>query len=277
MFNNLLTDSNVNESSFIAPNDASGALSTLTYEYWEFDDSEVTVDINIQSASFVNCLSILASGLAGATIRLESSEDLVIFTEQVTKLFVEDGAAMIFLDEAVSAPYFRITISKAIPSTTLVRNIMLGSYLEFEHCLMGQHAPGPYQRKTTFSTNVSGDGQFLGRSVSKIGIASKISFTLLGAAWARADFQNFVEKAITDAYYIAWNVGLYPDEGVYGWTDEDISIKYTGDADKMATNWAFKGFALDRSISDIRRARVKENGTQFRITEGGLFRLPEKA
>jgi hypothetical protein len=276
MFNNLLSSSNVLESSFVAPFDASGALTSLTYEYWRFDESEVTLDIELQEQAFVNCLCILASGLAGATVTLYSSEDQLAYTEEVSKLFVEDGAAMIFLDAPVSTPFFRITFSKAIPTATYVRNLMLGSYLEFEYCLMKQHAPGPYQRKTSFSTNISGDGQFLGRSVSKIGIASSISFDLMGAAWARQQFQEFVEKAITDAYYLAWNPGLYPNEGVYGWTDEDIGIAYTGDADKMATKWNFKGFALDRSVTDIRLARILENGVQFRITESGLFRLKEK-
>ena len=45
LFDNYITETNVEADSNVTDRDIYGAVNTLTYEYWEFDTDTATVDI----------------------------------------------------------------------------------------------------------------------------------------------------------------------------------------------------------------------------------------
>jgi len=276
LFNSIITETNVIAQDAVLPFSVEGIISTLTYEYWRFDVDNTQLDIAIAGGAVVDSLGILFEGLAGAEITLFKSDDDVLYEEVHKQRFVEDGANLIRFD-AVTANFFRITFEKTVPSIAIVRNLMLGQGIVFERCLMGTHAPAPYQRVTEFLSNLSGTGQFLGRSIIRQGVRTAFDFKLITSTWARNEFQRFVENAIKNAYYMLWQPEKYPEEAIYGWTDEDIGVSYTGDANLMAANWKTRGFSVKRDTIDVRQARIIEEGTEYRLTEDGEFRLIEGA
>jgi len=270
---NILSPLNCEESAFYYPHELAGALNSLTYEYWKFTSLQASVTFTNTENLYANCLGIVANGLAGATVTISGSNDGVSYSTLASELFIEDGAQMIFLDAAVNYAFFRFTFGKSLAVDTLIRNLSFGQYMQFERCLMQSHAPAPYQRKNEFVTNISGDGNLLGRSIKKFGVETSLSFSMITAAWGRADFQKFVENALAGAYYLAWNPGLYPQEVVFGWTDDDIGLKYTGDGNLMAASWKVKGWALDRTVINLSRARITADRTRLRVTTAGNLRI----
>lgn len=277
LFNSVLNASNTVASSAVAPFSVEGIFSTLTYEYWAFDDDNAQLDIVLNGGAFVDSLGIVFEGLAGSEITVLSSPDGGFYNEVHKQRFVEDGANLIRFSQAVSANFFRITFEKTVPSYAIVRNLMLGRGVVFERCIMGSHSPAPYQRETEFLTNISGTGQYLGRSVIRQGVRTKFDFNMITSTWGRDQFQAFVENAIKNAYYMLWNPSRYPEEAIYGWTDEDIGISYTGDQNLMAASWKMRGFSVKRDSIDVRQARTLENDEEYRLTEDGEFRLIEGA
>lgn len=271
LFENYISDTNVEVDSYVSPHDIYGAVNTLSYEYWEFDTDDATIDIEYTGT--VNCFGIVIQDLLNCTITVYYSSDDIIYTQAVTKNFIRNGAHMISFDD-VWGNYFRIVIEKAVSSNGIVKNIMLGEYLEFERCLMRNHAPIPFNRNTDFISNQSGTGRFLGRSSRGVGNSNSFDFQMLTSSWGRNQFQTFVESCQNKAYYIAWNDELYPDESAFGWTDEDIPLSYTGDASLMETRWTMR--ALPTSASDLDNSiyLLSENG-ELLISENNKFLLSE--
>ena len=108
---------------------------------------------------------------------------------------------------------------------------------------MKSHAPIPYNRVTQYTTNESGTGQFLGRSIVRQNQATDVEFSMITAPWARDQMQDFVRHAQKKPFYFAWNPADYPDEVGYVWTDEDIGVEYTGDGSLMTASWRMKGIS----------------------------------
>ena len=271
LWESYLTVLNTTTSEFYGQFGIEGALNTLTYEFWRFDEDTAVVDIEYSGT--VNAFGIVIDNLAGANVTLAYSINGVTYTDFHTQEFIEDGAVFFtFADQW--ANYFRITIDKAVASQAIVRNMMLGEYLEFERCLMKSYAPASYNRKTSFELNQSGTGEFLGRSSIRKGYETSYDFSMITSTWGRNQFQEFVENSITKAYYMTWNDELYPYEGIYGWTDEDIPLSYTGDESLMAANWSMRGIALTRTQVDINNTIMTEDNF-FIITEDDSFIMQE--
>lgn len=261
LFNNYITETNVTVDSFVSNRGIEGAVNTLTYEFWEFDTDEATVDIEYTGT--VNALGLVIENLLNCTVSIYYSVDAVTYNLAESRQFLRNGAYLLTFDD-VSGNYFRIVFEKAVESDGIVRNLMLGEYLEFERCLMGSHAPIPYNRKTDFISNTSGTGQFLGRSSRRMGYGNEFQFRMITSAWGRNQFQEFVENCQDKAYYIAWNDELYPNECALGWTDEDIPLAYTGDAALMETRWNMRALATGSSTLEV---------GNYLLTGGGNFLL----
>jgi len=245
MFQGVASSEGIEVSDYEAPHTGEGALSTLMGEYWEFTDADVSAEITLDNAAAVNCLAMFFSGLAGATVEVSSSSDGGVYESITSQVIESDGTLMIYFDEPVTSNYFRIDFIKLAEGTTRIINMMLGRYTEFERCIMKSHAPAPYQRNSQFFNPVSGEGQFLSRSQVAEGVSTSVSMDMITAPWARTDFQAIVENALSNAYYFAWNPLEYPDEVIFGWTDDDVGISYTGDANLMSASWDIKGFSYD--------------------------------
>jgi hypothetical protein len=271
LFDNYITQSNVTVDSEAAGFPIEGAVNTLTYEFWKFETDNAQVDITYTGTA--NALGIVIEDLLNCTISVYSSNNGVDYTLALAREFLRNGAYLIPFD-AVSGNYFRIILEKATASDGIVRNIMLGETLEFEKCLMGSHAPIPYQRSTDFISNISGGGNFLGRSSRRKGFANSFEFKMISKEWGRDELQSFVVNCQDKAYYIAWNDELYPDECALGWTDNDIPLSYTGDAGLMETRWNMRALATGAGTLEVANYLLTEDGNLF-LTEDGEFLLAE--
>lgn len=271
LFENVLTDLNVTASSHYQDHTIQGAVNTLTYEYWAFNTDTATVDIEYTGT--INSLGVVLDGALFSLLTLYVSQNGVDYTQVVSRPYIRNGCNFITFANT-SGNYFRVEFEKALTGVSFVRNLMLGSYLEFERCLMKSHSPAPFNRSTQFVSNQSGTGEFLGRSAKPLGFKTGYQFNMITATWGRNQFQQFVESAQRAAYYVLWNDELYPNESFFGWTDDDIGISYTGDAALMSASWDAQGVATIMENALQENLRLLENG-EIRITEDNQFRVLE--
>jgi hypothetical protein len=267
LFNNVITETNVTADTHYQDFTVQGAVNTLTYDYWAFDDN--TAQVDIEYSGMVNGLGLVLSNALFSLVTVYVSANGADYTEVSFKSNMRNGANF-FTFPDTWGNYWRITFEKAVPSIALVKNLTLGMSLEFERCLMGTHNPAPYNRSTQFVSNQSGTGEFLGRSSASVGFETGYNFGMIAPVWARNQLQEFVTHAQTGAYYVLWNDELYPDESFYGWTDADIGLSYTGDAALMSASWDARGIATVTDYLLLDNLILLETG-DFMITEDGQF------
>lgn len=239
LFNNIITVDNVDITGFNPPHDIEGALSYLTYEYWEFSGPQ-TIDIEIEDNGLADALGIYGDGLVGLDVTVSYSQDAITYTELHNGQILQDGATLFLFNAGVTARFFRIDFEVGSDSLCKVRNISLGESLELERCIMGAFSPSPYNRVSNLISSGSGQAQFLSKRFIYQGFETQISLNMISPAWGRVQFQEFVNHAIRSAYFFSWNPEDYPSEAIYGWTDEDIPLAYTGDGDLMQSGWTVK-------------------------------------
>lgn len=182
-------------------------------------------------------------------VELLGSDDGVSWAVLHTYEDLRSGANYYSFDEVSYSRYqLRLSVFDPMPPSSggaiemRIANIMLGQRLEFERPIIRTHDPLPLNRTTEYQTNLSGSGQFLGRSISRRGVATSVDIPMMSREFARGPFQEFVEHAQRYPYYFSWNEALYPGDAGYVWTDEDIQTGYSGDGSLMSASWNMRGF-----------------------------------
>lgn len=221
---------------------------------WSSDDQSVFADsvgLLIYGRYFTGTggsVPIENVDLRGSVV-VEGSDNFSSWSNVKIYEALRSGANYFSFDEPVLYQHYRITINltNEIGGTperieVSIANLMLGQRLEFERPIIRTHDPLPLNRVTEYQTNLSGNGQFLGRSISRRGVASSVDIPMMSREFARGPFQEFVEHAQRYPYYFSWNEALYPGDAGYVWTDEDIQTGYSGDGSLMSASWNMRGF-----------------------------------
>src|SRR5690606_17351041 len=121
--------------------------------------------------------------------------------------------ALMFLFEAVTARWFRLSITGAHDAEIGV--FYLGEVLQMQRAFYGGHSPINLSRRTTTIPRMSESGQFLSLSRIRQGYTGSASWRHLTAAWYRDNFDPFVQQATTRPFFLAWNPSQFPDEVVF--------------------------------------------------------------
>jgi hypothetical protein len=239
LFNSVLTVDNVSITGHTPPHDIEGALSSLTFDYWGFSGNQ-TLDVTEAATGIVNALGIYGDGLAGVEVLVSYSGDGIEYENIVTDIITQDGASLFVFPLDLAVNFYRISFVCGSDSDVKIRAMFLGQRLEFERCLMGSFEPPTYNRVSHLISGGSGQGQHLSKKFIYQGFETNVSFSMITSAWGRVQFQGFVQHALRAAYFFSWNPDKYPSEAIYGWTDEDIPLGYTGDANLMQSSWTVK-------------------------------------
>ena len=179
----------------------------------------------------------LVGDMNGATVALQSSTDNSTWTTQQTQSGLTDRINM-FLFLPVSARYWRLLITVAIPSIAVV---YIGQALDMQRMIYQGHTPLTLSRTTELSNNISEGGQYLGRSIIRKGAKTGFGWQHLKADWYRANFDPFVKAARTAPFFIAWRPSQYPSEMGFVWVDGDIAPSNSGPRDFMAVDMNVMG------------------------------------
>jgi hypothetical protein len=215
---------------------AIAATYPTTYEFWQPSSLPATWSIDLVDPRIVDYVGIVGD-IEGAGLAIESSEDGTTWAQIAAEDGITDRINM-FLFEPRFARFFRVVVSGVAAKIAVV---YMGQALAMQRPIYQGHTPLNLSRETELSNNMSEGGQYLGRSIIRMGAKTSASWSHLRADWYRANFDPFVRAAITAPFFVAWRPAKFANELGFCWTDADISPSNTGPRDFMSVDMNFKG------------------------------------
>lgn len=225
-----LSPTDVTASSEATGSPADAVLRPDTAERWEPTAADASLTINLGATRTVSYVGIAAHTLGSV------------------------GTSVTVLGETISPsgdePILLLTTEQSVSSITLdltgdpaqVGVVYVGEILEMMRPVYGGHSPGPLSRDTTMKRSLSRGGQFLGQQIRRKGYSTGFSFNNLDPDWYRDSFDPFVEHARRYPYFVAWRPTRYPEEVMYGWTQDDIQPSNSGTRDLVDVSFDVRGF-----------------------------------
>lgn len=104
----------------------------------------------------------------------------------------------------------------------VIAHIKLGSALVLQRRIYVGHKPATLTRHASVITNGSENGQFLGKIVTREWHQTDVKQANVTPDFMRSQIVPFIKHAQTGTFFFAWRPLEYPDEVVYGWTDDNI-------------------------------------------------------
>jgi hypothetical protein len=205
---------------------AAVADTPLTYSAWRPTAVPATWQIDAGEAVSVDYLGIAGHdmGMAGASAQVQYSTDGVSWTDASDPYLPADTEPLLFLFASVSARYWRVRITGAIPSIAVIQ---IGLAHALPRGMRTGYAPGPWNRDEEYSNTVSIGGQILGRTLRRRGTAQRIEVADVEQSWMRANYPELQRLLRTNGVFWAWSPEGSPDEVVYGMTERAPSVQYS--------------------------------------------------
>lgn len=165
-----------------------------------------------------------------------------------------DAAIMDYFDSRTSG-MFRIKLEKtlagspAIIAGPIIAHIKLGKALILQRRIYVGHKPGTIAKKVRKVTNGSESGQYLGAIITRSYHTSECQQQNNTPAFVRAYIKPFIDhvnghlaenNTAPCTFFFAWRPTAYPEEIVYGWTQDNIEPENQG-SDSMGgrMKWGF--------------------------------------
>lgn len=220
--------------------DTVAALSTpSTWERWQPAAGTNTVTATLSAAQLVDYVGLAGYDLAGATVTVAVSPDLVAGFTTVATITDFSKESVMKLFSAVSARRIQLTVKRGTSPALGV--FYCGPVLALERATRGGSTPATLKRSTSYSNEFSAAGQILGRVINRQGIGTAVNLRNLTDAWYRSNFDPFVAAARTRPFFYLWNPRDYPGDCIYGVVADDIAPTLQGGRALMDVSFDIEG------------------------------------
>jgi hypothetical protein len=224
---------------------AANVADGLTWDYWRPTELPASVTATLSVADTVNYALIAAHDFGTNEVAVDLEYYDGSWHTITSFLPGTDRVLAVFFDDVIGTA-FRLSLSgenspEQIPSVGIV---MMGQALVMERGLILDHRPITYARRTVVRPQISDGGKLLGRSIQRHGVATKLDFQHLTAAWIRNNFEPFILHARTRPFGWVWQPEAYPAEVALLWTpsgSEDIHPEYKGLPTRMNVSFNVEG------------------------------------
>jgi hypothetical protein len=202
---------------------ADAPLRPDTFERWKPTALPATWQFDFGGVKSIDCVGIAGHNLADAAVSVKCEYQLGTgaWTTLANDAAPGDNSPVMFVAAAVNANRIRLTFTggSAMPQIGVV---YVGAALVMPQPIDGSYAPVSMSRETIMKASVSRGGQFLAQDFRRNGIANKIAFKYLQAAFMRASFDPFAKLARKYPFFLAWEPQDFPYEVGYVWAEKDI-------------------------------------------------------
>lgn len=220
--------------------DTVAALSTpSTWERWQPAAGTHTITATLSSARTVDYVGLAGYDLAGGTVTVAVSPDLVSGFTTVATFTDFSKESVMRLFSAVSARRIQLTVTRGTAPALGV--FYCGQVLALERATRGGSSPATLNRSTSYSNEFSAAGQILGRVINRQGIKTAVNLRNLTDAWYRSSFDPFVAAARTLPFFYLWNPRDYPADCIYGVASDDIVPTLQGGRALMDVSFDIEG------------------------------------
>lgn len=200
---------------------------------WEgLSTGTMYITIDNPTAEPVNYIGIAKHNFGSGEVAytLQESTDEFSWTDVFAEKVVTTDRAIIHHFDATDSPYFRLKMV-ATAEAPIIAHLKLGSLLILERPMYVGHSPATLSPKAKRIANGSESGQYLGQVVTRRWYQSECKQENCDPSWVRSnlvEFINHVQVGRNDdgtaqgTFFFAWRPADYPDEVIYGWTNDDI-------------------------------------------------------
>ena len=210
----------------------SGSSTTFSQYLNLANTSSVSVDyVGISRHNFAD---------GGYEYTLQYSDDGVTWLDLSTPRILATNDAIVEYFDARTSGFFRIKLVKYSATdmpAPIIGHVKLGRALVLQRRIYVGHAPATISKKVKRSTYGSENGQYLGQIIQRSYYTSEISQENNSPAFIRSSIKPFidhvngqveVENTAPSTFFFAWRPGDYPDEVIYGWTQDNIAPENQG-------------------------------------------------
>ena len=193
------------------------AIDTASW-WWPLGGNTLTM--TFAAPTEINAVGIAAHTLGsdGVPMRLEALIDDV-WTVLYPQFTPADDEAIMIMFRSVTVPAIRIRL---ISAAARIGVVYAGLEMVMPQRVYASAPPLNLVLSTSFETNKSQTGQFVGRSIIANARPFDTTWTHLTETWVRSDFLPFILAARRDPFFVALRPDRYPDDVGYVWTARDI-------------------------------------------------------
>lgn len=220
----ILWDNRLADAAFAATNEREGfeaerAQTPDTVSWW-WPEAAGTLTATLLAPAEIDGIGIAAHtiGSSGATITVSGliDGDWVQLHDPISP--TDDEPLMIAFRSADVA-----AVRVALSASARVGVLYAGAMLAVAHQPTVDAPPLSLIRSTTYETNRSQTGQFMGRSEVRSSRPVSVTWPFLRRSWYREHFEPFARAARKAPFFVAIRPGYYPDDVGYVLTSEDMN------------------------------------------------------
>lgn len=224
-------------SEVVAGAGAAAAFTASTYNFWRPNNPGQWIQLELPEARVVDCVSLVARA-AGQTILVER-DDGDGYSPLISGTPKDNGAVML-LFKPQSVTKIRLTFS-GVPQVPV---IYIGEALALPvAAYQGVQASGLY-RVTTFASNNSQAGNFLGRSIRRTGLSVSTELRHIPETVYIERIEPFSLAARLRPVFYAPRPKGYDQDVVFVRIDQDITPERMGIADRVQFGFSGDGYAF---------------------------------
>jgi len=176
---------------------------SLTYERWKPDALPATWEYDHGSAASCDycCIGAHTMGTNGNSIEVQYHNGSN-WVDLIPATALTDDMPIMAIFSEQTRQRWRIRISNGtVPEIGVVK---FGKALQMERPIIGDHKPLALSRNTTFRSNISVEGEFLGRSVIRTNLKTGFRWNILTDAWVDANWPDLQKAVEKEPFFIAW-------------------------------------------------------------------------
>lgn len=221
------------------------AANDYTAQRWTLAAGVNDWTLTLTEAADVDTVFISAHNLAGRTVIISTSPDLVTaYTDRVTIVVPDNSTiAALFNDgsgNAISAQRIKVNVSEG--AGNVVGIIRAGVALQMQRSFYGGYAPIRLNRVTEGQQAFSETGQWLGRTEKRRALSTTYTWLHLTADWYRANFEPFAQTLPLSPFGIVGNPSRMAEDVAWCWMQEDPSPSNMGLRDLMQVSLNVTGY-----------------------------------
>ena len=195
----------------------------------------------------IDCVIIAAHNLAGKTVTIGTSVDLVsAFTTRATVVVSDNSTIAVMFNTGAGAAHtirrFRVTASDGTNVTVGI--IRGGVALQMEQAFWSGHKPMMWNRMTESEPTRTEGGNWLGQITRRMQFQTTYGWEHLSQAWYEANFEPFAQSLPRAPFGIIGNpLRLGKADVAWAWTSRDVSPSLMGVRDYLSVELPVTGFA----------------------------------
>lgn len=227
-YQNLITRSNISADYAEAENPVANAANTLTNLFWRSTSAAaqyITVAAGLNSGIDYVGFANHNLGSAGIAYQVQGSNDGSTWEDIGDEIIPDSDSPHVQIFPLTVFTLYRVKLTPSGAIVPRIAVIFIGKMLVLQRRTYVGHTPITMGRDTTFTTNRSENGHFLGRAIRRESLSSSINLQNLTPEWYRSYMDPFAEAAKLTPFFWAWRPVDYPLEVGYCWTTDAITPK----------------------------------------------------